>query len=201
MGTGATVQTDPAVAQQKVASAPNPEAIKVKTLPKLSSKIQLYNPKTSNPTDYIFQASPLPQNNVMKGLSSEMQPPVTVYTPALGDHFGYSQSTDNTRIKAWWNDRKPKVRVSDRGTPISDFADDVDNLISLGDEVTLVLGLNIAYFVAVMFIAATCPEAIVIAHAVKSLGIVGGLDVMAVVKTIISYYNLDRKCRSDFNSI
>lgn len=86
VGTGATVQADPAIAQQKVASAPNPEAIKVKTLPQLSPKVQLYNPKTTNPTDYLFQDSPLPQNNALNELSSEMQPPV-VYRGIFGSNI------------------------------------------------------------------------------------------------------------------
>lgn len=111
--TGANTQTAPAIAQQKVASAPNPEAIKVKTLPQLSPKVQLYNPKTPNPTDYLFQASPLPKNNVLEGLISEMKPPKTAQANFKGSVYSYSDSTDGTKMRVGKNGNHHTIAAGD----------------------------------------------------------------------------------------
>ncbi|BBC77123.1 uncharacterized protein LLCC_2751 (plasmid) [Lactococcus cremoris] len=189
------------IAQQKVASAPNPEAIKVKTLPQLSPKVSLYNPKTPNPTDYLFQDSPLPQNNVLKGLVSEMKPSITVYAPFYKDHFGYSQSKDNLVLKAWWNNKSPKFAPATRDTPISNFADDVDDLIGLGNEINAALAGDWATIVLVLVIAATNPEIMGAVTILQTLGVLSGVNLMFVVKTAYSYISKVNDTKKQFNSI
>ncbi|CAM3258436.1 hypothetical protein LAHI110946_12545 [Lactococcus hircilactis] len=106
-----TTKTAPVITQQRVASVSNPEAIKVKTLPQLSPKVPLYNPRTPNPTDYPFQDSPLPLNNVLNELSSEMKPPVHAQAYFFGSTYGYSDSYDGSIMKVYKNKDGRKIQA------------------------------------------------------------------------------------------
>lgn len=195
----ASVNVDPKIGQQKVAT----NAISTKT-PKSSfntlnksdtqslniQKISNWNKKDS-----------LVDNSLMDSPVSHMSAPVKVFAPGFNDHFGYSQSKDKSKMKAWWNDKTPKVAPATRDTPITNFADDVDDLIDLGGDILEAVGGNWSSIVLVLTIAATVPEAAGAVTVLQSLGVLGGVDLMFVVKTSYSYITTVHDLKSEFNNI
>ncbi|MCA2390129.1 C47 family peptidase [Lactococcus sp. NH2-7C] len=111
-------KTSPAIAQQKVASSANPEAVKVKTLTRLTPKVQLYNPTTPNPTDYLFKDSPLPQSNVLSQIVSQLGQETTLSTVFSGDCYGYASR--NGQFRARKNNYKKPI-VSSNNSGAKDF--------------------------------------------------------------------------------
>lgn len=201
---GATTKTAPAIAQQKVASAVNPEAIKVKTLPQLSSKVSLYNPRTPDPTDYLFQDSPLPQNNVLEGLVSEMGNNVNSYTTLHGDHYGISVSNDNSYMNAWRNNEKMK-----RGSYSSSakkFRSLILELNSINSSIG-VWALGTGVVMALIVIAQFVPVVnAVVDSAVSIVGIatgggLGAADILELSTQIVNLVIDERKIGTYYNAI
>ena len=146
--TSATTKTAPVIAQQKVASAPNPEAIKVKTLPKMSPKVALYNPKTPNPTDYLFKASPLPQNNVFKGLVSEMGSETSCTNVLTGTAYGYSESKNGGYlVRARIGSNRKTIQA---GTLTTRFEKDVDGMKANRNGLLASMALSVVFAIATL---------------------------------------------------
>ncbi|KSU05907.1 surface protein [Lactococcus lactis subsp. lactis] len=166
---GATTKTAPVIAQQKVASAPNPEAIKVKTLPQLSPKVQLYNPKTTNPIDYLFKSSPFPQNNALKGLVSEMGSETSCKNYFTNETFGYAESKNGgyyVRARLGSN-----IKISPAGSLTRSFENDVDAMRN--DRNTILAGASVAVFVAIAGLISGGALSVFITSVLATVGLSG----------------------------
>ena len=168
MATGATTKTAPVIAQQKVASALNPEAIKVKTLPQLSPKVQLYNPKTPNPTDYLFQDYPLPKNNVLEGLVSEMGSETRCTNFLTGTEYGYSESKNGGYlVRARIGSNRKTIKA---GTLTTRFEKDVDQMKDYRNGLLASMTLSVVFAIAALVTGGASMLAITAFFAALGLG-------------------------------
>ncbi|MCT3099603.1 C47 family peptidase [Lactococcus lactis] len=168
MATGATTKTAPVIAQQKVASALNPEAIKVKTLPQLSPKVQLYNPKTPNPTDYLFQDYPLPKNNILEGLVSEMGSETRCTNFLTGTEYGYSESKNGGYlVRARIGSNRKTIKA---GTLTTRFEKDVDQMKDYRKGLLASMTLSVVFAIAALVTGGASMLAITAFFAALGLG-------------------------------
>lgn len=201
--TSTTTKTAPVIAQQKVASAPNPEAIKVKTLPQLSPKVQLYNPKTPNPTDYLFQDCPLPISSNLNNFASQMGNNIRTYTTTHGVRYGISLRDDRNYMNAWRN------KYTKKGTynlSAQRFRSTIIDLIDFNSAIAK-WGLSTCVIMAIIAIAQAIPvvDAIVDSVvAIVGLAIGGGIDIAAVYElcdNVIRLVDAQMKIEGQFNAI
>lgn len=168
VGTDVTTKTDPAIAQQKVASAVNPEAIKLKTLPQLSPKVSLYNPKTPNPTDYLFQDYPLPKNNVLEGLVSEMGSETRCTNFLTGTEYGYSESKNGGYlVRARIGSNRKTIKA---GTLTTRFEKDVDQMKDYRKGLLASMALSVVFAIAALVTGGASMLAITAFFAALGLG-------------------------------
>ncbi|MDM7474337.1 C47 family peptidase [Lactococcus lactis] len=168
MATGATTKTAPVIAQQKVASALNPEAIKVKTFPQLSPKVQLYNPKTPNPTDYLFQDYPLPKNNILEGLVSEMGSETRCTNFLTGTEYGYSESKNGGYlVRARIGSNRKTIKA---GTLTTRFEKDVDQMKDYRKGLLASMTLSVVFAIAALVTGGASMLAITAFFAALGLG-------------------------------
>ena len=166
--TSETTKTAPVIAQQKVASAPNPETIKVKTLPQLSPKVPLYNPKTPNPTDYLFKDSPLPQSNVLKGLVSEMGSETKCTNFLTNTEYGYSESKNGGYfVRARIGSNKKTIEA---GTLTTRFEKDVDQMKDYRKGLLASMTLSVVFAIAALVTGGASMLAITAFFAALGLG-------------------------------
>lgn len=192
MTTGANTQTAPAIAQQKVASAPNPEAIKVKTLPQLSPKAPLYNPKTPNPTDYLFQESPLPQNNVLTQIVSQLGAETTISTVFSGNSYGYASR--NGQLRARKNGYKKPI-VSSNNSAAKDFKNAIISTIIDRNKIAAFVVTAAVVMMVVAILGAIPGVNLAVPVALKALESVVGIEAAKdLIWTCVDY-------RSDFDEV
>lgn len=201
--TSATTKTAPVIAQQKVASAPNPEGIKVKTLPQLSPKVQLYNPKTPNPTDYLFQDCPLPISSNLNNFASQMGNNIRTYTTTHGVRYGISLRDDKNYMNAWRNNHTKKGTYN---LSAQRFRSTIIDLIDFNSAIAK-WGLSTCVIMAIIAIAQAIPvvDAIVDSVvAIVGLAIGGGIDIAAVYElcdNVIRLVDAQMKIEGQFNAI
>lgn len=192
MTTGANTQTAPAIAQQKVASAPNPETIKVKTLPQLSPKAPLYNPKTPNPTDYLFQESPLPQNNVLTQIVSQLGAETTISTVFSGNSYGYASR--NGQLRARKNGYKKPI-VSSNNSAAKDFKNAIISTIIDRNKIAAFVVTAAVVMMVVAILGAIPGVNLAVPVALKALESVVGIEAAKdLIWTCVDY-------RSDFDEV
>lgn len=132
-----------------VASSANPEAVKVKTLPRLTPKVQLYNPTTTNSTDYLFKDSPLPQSNVLKGLVSEMGSETKCTKFLTNTEYGYSESKNGGYfIRARIGSNKKTIKA---GTLTTNFEKDVDAMKTNWNALLSSMALSALFAILALF--------------------------------------------------
>lgn len=194
----ASVKIDPKIGEQDVARAAAPTKARNTNLNKVKSGqiLNSFRNSTTRSSQNMLQ-----DNSLMNSSVSHMNSPITVYAPGFNDHFGYSQSMDKSTMKAWWNKKEPKFAPSTRDTPITNFADDVDELINIGSDINDAIGGSWASFVLVVSIAIAFPEAAGAVTVLQSLGVLSGVDLMFVIKTTYSYITTVNDLKSEYNNI
>jgi hypothetical protein len=197
--TGATTKTAPAIAQQKVASTANPEAIKVNTLPRLSPKVPLYNLTTPNPTDYLFQASPFPQNNVLKGLVSEMRAPLYSAQDTHGNVFGYCYDSRFDYIIGLKNGHPRSSKYDDNAKTFKKSIDDMNEYNAQIIGAGFMTGATIAAVIAVQFVPGL-NAAVDIILTVSGGGITYA-EAINMINCIVQYNKAQNNANSAYNNL
>lgn len=187
------------IAQKKVASAPNPEAIKVKTLPKLNPKVQLYNFTTPNPTDYLFKASPLPQNNVLKGLVSEMRAPLYSAQDTHGNVFGYCYDSRFDYIIGLKNGHPRSSKYDDNAKTFKKSIDDMNEYNAQIIGAGFMTGATIAAVIAVQFVPGL-NAAVDIILTVSGGGITYA-EAINMINCIVQYNKAQNNANSAYNNL
>ncbi|WP_341485123.1 C47 family peptidase (plasmid) [Lactococcus garvieae] len=191
-GTRAEQALDPKLRDKKVASASNPYPTKEDTFTTPMQEMRGLNTNLLN-----FNSN----KDILSSRVSQFGAEIRVYTPGFGIEFGYSHSLDDEKkyIRARYNNQKPKTVSYGNGDP---FADSVDSLIDLGDELQLTSALTWAYYTAAIIVAITCPELAVIVGVLESLGVVvSGISVIEAARLVLKYVNTVNTAKSQYNGL
>ncbi|MEQ7310579.1 C47 family peptidase [Lactococcus petauri] len=183
---------DPKIADKKVASTPNPMALKENT--ELSLDLASPGAFTSN-LQYFSN-----KQDIFRKKVSQMGAIKNVYAPGFGDIFGYAISRDYNKNYMEVHHNRGKKTVSYGNG--ADFAKDVDDLLGIGDTLLTVGAISIATLAASIAIAITFPEAAVIMSFLQKLGITAvGMSPFAAATLILKYVNTVHSTRSQYDSL
>lgn len=183
---------DPKIADKKVASTPNPMALKENT--ELSLDLASPGVFTSN-LQYFSN-----KQDIFRKKVSQMGAIKNVYAPGFGDIFGYAISRDYNKNYMEVHHNRGKITVSYGNG--ADFAKDVDDLLGIGDTLLTVGAISIATLAASIAIAITFPEAAVIMSFLQKLGITAvGVSPFAAATLILKYVNTVHSTRSQYDSL
>ncbi|WP_270346481.1 C47 family peptidase [Lactococcus petauri] len=183
---------DPKIADKKVASTPNPMALKENT--ELSLDLASPGAFTSN-LQYFSN-----KQDIFRKKVSQMGAIKNVYAPGFGDIFGYAISRDYNKTYMEVHHNRGKKTVSYGNG--ADFAKDVDDLLGIGDTLLTVGAISIATLAASIAIAITFPEAAVIMSFLQKLGITAvGMSPFAAATLILKYVNTVHSTRSQYDSL
>lgn len=183
---------DPKIADKKVASTPNPMALKENT--ELSLDLASPGAFTSN-LQYFSN-----KQDIFRKKVSQMGAIKNVYAPGFGDIFGYAISRDYNKNYMEVHHNRGKKTVSYGNG--ADFAKDVDDLLGIGDTLLTVGAISIATLAASIAIAITFPEAAVIMSFLQKLGMTAvGMSPFAAATLILKYVNTVHSTRSQYDSL
>lgn len=183
---------DPKIADKKVASTPNPMALKENT--ELSLDLASPGAFTSN-LQYFSN-----KQDIFRKKVSQMGAIKNVYAPGFGDIFEYAISRDYNKTYMEVHHNRGKKTVSYGNG--ADFAKDVDDLLGIGDTLLTVGAISIATLAASIAIAITFPEAAVIMSFLQKLGITAvGMSPFAAATLILKYVNTVHSTRSQYDSL